>query len=295
VAQDEKQTLKPRLWLLLTFLTTLFWGVWGACVEIPEKAGFPATLGYTVWSVTMIPCALYALHRAGWRLECDLRSALLGSAVGFLGAGGTLLLFVALRTGPAYLVFPVVSLYPMLTVILAAALLRERAGIRAWTGIVLAAPAMVLLAWQSPNGAAAAHGPVWLLLALLVFLSWGVQAYLMKLSNGTMRAESIFFYMAATGVLLAPVAMAMTDFGRPITWGFRGPYLAGMIHLLNAVGALSLVYAFRYGKAIIVAPITALAPMLTVLLSLIFYGVIPGPILTAGMVLATTAIVLMAE
>lgn len=50
-----------RLWLFYAIITTVFWGVWGAFIEIPEKAGFPATLGYVVWSLTMIPYAIVAL------------------------------------------------------------------------------------------------------------------------------------------------------------------------------------------------------------------------------------------
>ncbi len=67
----------------------------------------------------------------------DLRPILLGSAVGVLGAGGQLILFEALRNGPAYLVFPIVSLYPVVTVLLSLWLLQERAPLRAWAGIGL--------------------------------------------------------------------------------------------------------------------------------------------------------------
>ena len=38
------------------------------------ERGFPETLVYCVWSLTMIPPALYALAHAGWRLDRDLRS-----------------------------------------------------------------------------------------------------------------------------------------------------------------------------------------------------------------------------
>jgi len=40
-----------------------------------------------------------------------------------------LLLFQALRFGPAYLVFPIISLYPVVTVLLAYTFLKERARI----------------------------------------------------------------------------------------------------------------------------------------------------------------------
>jgi uncharacterized membrane protein len=66
--------------------------------------------------------------------------------------------------------------------------------------------------------------------------------------------------------------------------------------LLNAIGALFLVYAFRYGKAIIVSPMTnAGAPMITIILSLIIYATIPHPAIIGGMLLAIVAIFLMAE
>jgi len=286
--------MTSRLWLLYAIITTVFWGVWGAFIEIPEKAGFPATLGYSVWALTMIPCALVALKIIGFKLEFDGRSIFLGSAVGFLGAGGQLLLFEALRTGPAYLVFPIVSMYPVITVILSATLLRERTGRRSWTGIVLALPAVVLLSYQPP-GTSAAQGLAWLVLAFIVAAAWGVQAYVMRFANRTMKAESIFFYMMATAVVLIPFAVAMTDFSSGINWGFKGPYLAALIQVLNAIGALTLVFALRHGKAIVVVPMTALAPMLTVIISLILYQVIPHPLVVIGLVLAAIAMLLMAE
>src|SRR5450759_2784186 len=126
---------QSRLWLVFAAVTTLFWGVWGALVEAPERAGFPATLGYSGWPLTTSPCALAALRVAGWKLEWDRRSVRNGCAVGLLGAGGQVILFQALRSAPAYLVFPIVSLYPVLTVALSVTLLKERASRRAWVGI----------------------------------------------------------------------------------------------------------------------------------------------------------------
>ena len=68
-----------------------------------------------------------------------------------------------------------------------------------------------------------------------------------------------------------------------------------MIQILNAVGALCLVYAFRYGKAMIVSPLTnAIAPVITIVISLIIYTVIPHPIIIAGMGMALISIFLMA-
>jgi drug/metabolite transporter (DMT)-like permease len=286
--------VKIRPWLLYAVTTTVFWGVWGALIEIPEKAGFPATLGYSVWALTMIPPALIALFIIKWKLEHDLRSVLLGLVIGFTGAGGQLILFQALRTGPAYLVFPFISLSPVITILLSYFFLKERASRRGWIGIVLALLAIPLLSYQSPESGAG-QGSLWIVLSLLVFLAWGFQAYVMRFANQTMKAESIFFYMMLTGLILIPFALWMTDFSQVINWGFKGPWLTAIIQVLNAVGALMIVYAFRYGKAMIVSPLTnAVAPVITIIISLILYQVIPHPIIISGMILALISIFLLA-
>ena len=286
--------MKTRLWLLYAILTTLFFGVWGALIEIPEKNGFPASLGYVVWALTMIPCALVALSLIGWKLEGGRKRILLGLAVGLTGAGGQLLLFQALRLGPAYLVFPLISLYPVLTVGLAFAFLRERARVKTWLGVLLAFPAIALLSYQPPVQVAV-RSQWWIVLAVAVFVLWGVQAFIMKIGTGLMESESLFFYMMVGALALIPVAIQMTDFSQAVNWGWNGPYLAAAIQVLNAIGALMLVYALRGGKAIIVVPLTALAPVLTVVLSLLLYRLVPHPAVVVGMVLASVAILFMAE
>lgn len=283
-----------KLWLFYALITTIFWGVWGAFIEIPEKAGFPATLGYVVWSITMIPCALVALKIINWKPETDKRSVLLGLTVGILGAGGQLILFEALREGPAYIVFPLISLFPVLTIILSVAFLKEHTNKKHWIGITLAIIAAVFLANPKLSGNETT-GNSWLLLSVVVFIMWGLQAYVMKFSNNTMKAESIFMYMTIGALLLSPFAIWMTDFSQQINWGFKGPYLAFIIQILNAIGALTLVYALRYGKAIIVVPLSGLSPVITIIISLIIYAVMPGTILLIGLIMAAVAIVLLSE
>ena len=283
-----------KLWLVYALTTTICWGIWGAFIEIPEKAGFPATLGYSVWAITMLPCALIALYNIKWKLEKDIRSVLLGCAVGITGSGGQLLLFQALRRGPAYIVFPLVSMFPIISIFLSVVFLKERASGRQWLGILVALVAIFCLSYQQSAGNGST-GFGWLILSVFVFILWGIQAYIMKFSNTVMKAESIFFYMTITALLLVPVAIAMTDFSSPVNLGFKGPYLAAMIHILNAIGALTLVYALRYGKAMIVVPVTGLSPLITIVISLLLYRIIPGPILTTGVAFAALGLYLLSE
>jgi uncharacterized membrane protein len=287
--------MKIKSWLTYALITTIFWGLWGALIEIPEKAGFPATLGYSVWAFTMIIPSLIALQIINWKLDKHRKAIIHGLLIGVSGAAGQLLLFQALRSGPAYLVFPFVSLSPLVTILLSILLLKEKASPKAWFGITLALIAILLLSYQ-PALTGQEAGFIWIIFALLVFLLWGIQAYFMKLANMHMKAESIFFYMMVTGIALIPFALFLTDFSGKINWGFKGPYLAFCIQILNSIGALFLVYAFRYGKAIIVSPLTnAGAPVITIVISLVIYGVFPHTIILTGMVLAIIAIFLLAD
>jgi len=291
--------MKNRNWLYYAISTTVLWGVWGAFIEIPEKAGFPATLGYSAWALTMIPVALVALKLISWKLDKDRRSILLGMGAGLMGCGGQLILFQCLRMGPAYIVFPIISLYPVLTVILSVLFLKESTSKRAWIGIFLALLAILMLSYQPPTQSPV-QGYLWLLLAMIVFVLWGIQAFIMKFAGdsekeGSMKAESFAFYTMLCSVLLVPFALIMTDFTQTINWGLKGANSAVLIQSLNAIGYLFFAYSIRYGKAIIVVPMMSLAPVVTVILSLIIYSVIPHPVIIVGMVFAFVAIYLLAE
>jgi len=286
--------MNKRLWLLYALVTTIFWGIWGALTELSAIAGFPGTLIYVVWSFTMIIPAIVALKIINWKLDQVPKSILYGALIGFLGAGGQLALFTgAIVNGPAYLIFPIISLSPIITILLSVFLLKEKSSMKGWIGIALALIAIPFLAYQDPNSTIS--GYAWLFYALIVFFAWGVQAYFMRFANQTMKAESIFFYMTVTGLLLAPFAYYMTDFSQEINYGAKGLYLSFGIQLLNSIGALTIVYAFRYGKAIVVSPLTnAVAPVITILLSLILYKTIPHSIIVIGMVIALVSMFILA-
>src|ERR1700712_1411627 len=115
---------KKKNWISFLIFYVFLGGVGGALIEIPEKNGFPATLGYVVWALTMIPASIVALSINKWKLEYDKRSVFLGFLAGLLGAIGQLVLFFTLRIAPAYLVFPLLSLTPVVTILLAVFLLK---------------------------------------------------------------------------------------------------------------------------------------------------------------------------
>jgi drug/metabolite transporter (DMT)-like permease len=291
--------VNKKPWLYYALTTTVLWGIWGALIEIPEKAGFPATLGYAAWALTMVPVAVVALKIVGWKLDTNRRSMVLGMSAGLLGCGGQLILFQCLRMGPAYIVFPIISLYPVVTIILSIVFLKEKANRRSWIGIILALFAIITLSYISPENSIV-RGYLWLVMAIIVFIMWGLQAYIMKFASDdkkdtNMSAESVTFYLMISAVILIPFALMMTDFTQNINWKYNGMSSAFIFQALNAVGFLFFSYAIKYGKAIIVVPMMSLAPVITVILSLIIYAVIPHPVIMTGMVMAFVSIYLLAE
>jgi len=207
-----------------------------------------------------------------------------------------MILFYAVKEGPSYLIFPIIAMSPVITIALSYLFLGERTGAMGIAGIVLAVCALPLFDYAP--GSAVSGSPaygLWFVLAIGVLLAWGLQAYFIKLANVTMSAESIFFYMALCGVLFIPVALWMTDFSKPINYGLQGPYLAAATQVLNAIGALTLVYAFRFGKALVVSPlVNAGAPLLTTVISVGLAATMPGGFKLAGIGLSLAAALLLA-
>jgi drug/metabolite transporter (DMT)-like permease len=271
-------------WIPYAGLLVLFWGVWGAFSGTPTSLyGYPNEMVYILWAFTMLIPAYFAMR--GRTFDRRPVAAGYGLVVGLTGAGGQLVLFKALTIGPAYLIFPLISISPAITVLMAVVILRERIRGLATIGVVAALGSIVLFSVTSGSGDAA--GGPWLILALIVMVAWGVQAYYMKkAANAGVNDATTFAWMTVSGLLLVPVAWIMMGaFPSDAPW--QAPALTLGTQLLNAVGALFLVMALSRGKATIVAPVTnALAPVLTSVLSLIVYRTTPSVYGLIGIVLA---------
>lgn len=281
-----------RSWILYASLLVLFWGVWGAFSSEPNsRYGYPNEMIYVIWAFTMLIPAYFAMR--GNKFDRRPIAAMYGLIAGLTGAGGQLLLFRALADGPAYLIFPLVSLSPVITVLMATVLLRERITRLAVVGVVAALTSIVLLSIPSGGGDSDSHGP-WLPLAVLICVAWGVQAFCMrKAALVGVNDATTFGWMTISGLLLVPVAVAVMG-GFPSGAPWQAPALTAVTQVLNAVGALFLVMAFSRGKATVVAPVTnALAPVLTIVLSLAVYRTLPSVWAGIGIVLALAGSTLM--
>ena len=137
---------------------------------------------------------------------------------------------------------------------------------------------------------------IWIVYASVVFICWGVQAFVMKLANNnTPDAESVFVYMAISAVVLIPVALLMgKDTNAALCtegWAEAGKVFG--VQILNAIGAFTLVYANRYGKAMVIAPLAdACAPVIMCVISLILYAAVPTVPQCIGIVAAISCVLI---
>ena len=282
-------TQKKHNWLLYAIITMVTWGVWGA---FSDQTTLPKTLVYVMWALSMIPCALVALVNIKFKLDVRSKPALLSMGVGLLGAGGQLVLFLALDYAPAYLVMPMISVAPIVTVLLSTIFLKERVSKLGILGIALAFVALVCFALPD-NTDGAVTSWIWIIYASMVFIFWGIQAFVMKLANNsTPDAESVFVYMAISAVILIPVALLMGKGEASLcSFGWGEPMKVFGVQILNAIGAFTLVYANRYGKAMVIAPLAdACAPVIMCVISLILYAAVPTVPQIIGMVAAISCV-----
>src|SRR3954471_19389417 len=291
MTETTAATGQTRSWIFYAALLIVFWGVWGAFSALPAtKYEYPDEMIYSIWALTMLIPAAFILRGQKW----DRRPAatIYGLLIGLTGAGGQLALFQALTMGPAYLIFPIVSISPAITVVMAMVLLRERISKLAAVGLVAALAAIVLFSITSSDSDGSS-GP-WLPLAILICVAWDVQAYFMrKTATIGVNEATTFEWMAISALILIPVALISLG-GIPTDFPWQAPALTAGTQLLNAVGALFLVMALSRGKATIVAPTTnALAPALTIVVSLIAYQTLPTPYGAVGIVLALVGSTLM--
>ena len=121
----------------------------------------------------------------------------------------------------------------------------------------------------------------------------------MKLANNnTPDAESVFVYMAIAAVVLIPVAFLLKSPAELTAFGWGAPTKVFFVQILNAIGAFTLVYANRYGKAMVIAPLAdACSPVICCLLSIVLLAIagldaIPSIPQICGMVAAISCVLI---
>jgi bacterial/archaeal transporter family protein len=131
-------------WLMYSLLALVLWGLWGvfskiAATHLPSWAIFLVE----IWVYLVVGGLIWGLLRTP--VTWTVPGAVAAIAAGLAGGFALLFFLKALSTGPAAVVVPLTSLYPVITVLLGITFLQEDLSLRHLLGILMASAAVWLL------------------------------------------------------------------------------------------------------------------------------------------------------
>lgn len=138
-----KETLKGR-WFLYSMICTISWGGWAFTSKLGSREIPPETMQF-LFTIGALPVCFALLIVRRFKLERSPKGIFYAILNGILSGVGGFTLFAAYHTnGNTSLITAVSALYPMITVLLAVIILRERIRPIQMVGLGFAAVAMVI-------------------------------------------------------------------------------------------------------------------------------------------------------
>ncbi len=132
----------------------------------------------------------------------------------------------------------------------------------------------------------------WVIPSLGVFVAWGFWGFLPKLTVRYLPPRDAVIYEILGGVLLAVILMVI--YGPRLQTDWRGVALSAITGLVGFVGALLYLRAVVNGPVSLVTTISALYPVLVIAMAYFFLGETINLRQGIGVVMAMTAIYLIA-
>ncbi len=126
--------------------------------------------------------------------------------------------------------------------------------------------------------------PEWMHFSLLAIVLWGIVGLLQKLGTNRISAPSLLVWLTVGFVVLLPLFMR-----EPNLWAMskRGVFIGTLAGVLNGMGSWFLFASLETGaKASVAVPLTALYPLVTVLLATVFLAEMLTGLQWVGVLLA---------
>ncbi|MBI4775946.1 MAG: DMT family transporter [Deltaproteobacteria bacterium] len=135
-----------KTWLLPTFIAMFCWGLWGFIPKITTRYVSPASaLIYETIGVMVVGLSTLVFLR--FRPDPDLRGMGLGIGTGILGMIGAFCYLVAVSRGKVSVISVMTAIYPVISVALAAMVLKEPVTLKEGLGMGFALLGIFLMAW----------------------------------------------------------------------------------------------------------------------------------------------------
>jgi len=249
-----------RPWLLWTLLAVVCWGVWALLAKLIGDALTPVQQ-QTLSTLGLLPVmAALGCSKKLTATGNRRRGAIFALGAGLLTCLGNIAYYDVLNRGAkAATVIPLTALYPLVTVLLAVLLLKERLNRIQLAGVGLSFVAIYLFNVQQDSGFFSA----WLVVALAPIALWGVSGLLQKLSTNHVSGELSALWFLAAFVPVAVILLAQQPLPlaiAPLTW-----LLVVLLGFAFAFGNFALLAAFAAdGKASVIAPLAGLYPLVSI-------------------------------
>ena len=283
---DGRKARLPR-WLLWTLLALFSWGVWAIISKLIGDA-LTAAQSQALSTLGLFP-VMAALAVSRKPADAPRPSRGIGPAfvAGILACLGNVAYYHALNLGgKAATVIPLTGLYPLVTVILALLLLRERLNAIQIGGVVLSLLAMYLFSGHGNDRVLTSA----LAYALIPIALWGVAGLLQKISTNYLSGEISTLWFLAAFVPVATVILLSQPWPAQITT--RTWLLVIALGLFFAMGNYGILAAFACeGKASIITPLSGLYPVVSVPIAIFFLGEKVSPRELAGIGVALASVI----
>jgi transporter family protein len=131
----------------------------------------------------------------------------------------------------------------------------------------------------------------WLLNSLIALVCFGLWAFLPKVSVKYINPKSALIYEVSGGILVAAIMWFSIDKG--IDLDLRGSVPAFLTGIIGYLGMFYFLHAVNIGKVSVVASLTAVYPVVTVVLAAVILKEKITSIQYIGIFLATTGVALL--
>lgn len=282
---------KERIWLVFAILAALCWGIWGILAKFISSDISPYVnhLLFTIGMLVTVPLVIRKCKIS----TINIKGIVWGLIAGVLAVAGNIAVYKSFGSGGlAAVVIPVTNLYPLVTIVIALLVLKEKMHWLNGIGILIVVPAIIMLSGQSQifdNPALFFENlglKVWLLFALVALLFWGLFSAAQKVTTNYISAEWSYMSFIASSILLSLgfMAFGLVEFN----FTFQTLWVGSLAGMLNGLGVLASFAAYSAeGKASKVTTIAgALQPVFTIILALTFLKEKLGPIELGGISLA---------
>ena len=241
--------------------------------------------------VTAMLAAVALVMRAQWpdrrtTLQCLITGALIhGGYLGFV--------FWSIWKGmPAGVSALIVGLQPLMTAILAGAMLSERITPRHWSGLAFGTLGVALVVWPKLTLDEVGITPITVGANFLAMLSITLGSIYQKrfMTNVDLRTGNAWQFLGAT-IVTGAAALATESF--QITWNGQVIFAMVWLVLVLSIGAISMLYIMiRHGEISRITTLFYLVPGVTAIIAWLMFDERLLPVQIAGMVVCAAAVML---